>query len=781
MPAGAHPSPAGSSVLRGAGFDPQNANIPYLAWRGEQIRFVKCDTRINSTALNADLFVADWSGDPHNEPTLVPGSISIFPSPTGQIGCVRGNFFSDKPGFARIKLKVTAPGGNEVLVHEWLAAWMAIGSATLSPNATVSEPAGNAVFNNATVQVRGSVPLNREWQIDWGLGSGNLTNAGVCPANVDTSVFAGGAVCTTLPDDWATLAHALASLNDPEENTLNPTIEPWQYWDIHDSSAPAALGVTDTPDTHVSQTFCPNSAPSTTTDQVDNCQGGGENGVFSRVFGDGTNPTIGPFDPLRPDQTLLSDGVLNAADAPMPPLRIDVSSGGLSGTGPANTGAFVQADKHVIYSRNGLGSSTAHNLYAPFYSAYIPATSRPFAAASGTDGPTPGGNNNFNGYLVYGQYHFWNFARILSNATAQNTNCLLRFVNGQPIFRQTLSGPQSVAVYTDEHGEAIVTWSPGLNNSNFADFVLDDNGACDIEGLNLGGARITAVARYPQENVAAPFPVSGVLTKNVNNLFSKTISCRLKNNGPRGGLVYICTASARDINGSGAIFQGEQVCISREPFGTVYSNPQGTLNGPLFGQPGEACVPLTVRVPGGPAIAEVETPATLVGTNLDVSAYFSDELIWRDTCIVVGQPGPSGPGPCGAATAPSPGPESGPTPQPTGPPIIVVSAPTVTSTVASATGGTTSQGSTTTQTNQSKTQIKAAVVSVRVVATRTGRALMVKVQSPKKLATIRIVLVGKHGKVVARLTRIVKTNKEVRVSHVLVPKSVKAVRVSLLR
>ena len=71
-----------------------------------------------------------------------------------------------------------------------------------------------------------------------------------------------------------------------------------------------------------------------TVDAVDNCRGprdvagyDADFGPFSRVFGDRVNGAegqgAGPFDPLRP-QTLLSDGKLDAGDAPMPAARVDV-------------------------------------------------------------------------------------------------------------------------------------------------------------------------------------------------------------------------------------------------------------------------------------------------------------------------------------------------------------------------------------------------------------------------------------------------------------------------
>jgi hypothetical protein len=794
LPAGAlNPAETGDGNAQiGAGFDPQETNIPYLAWRGEQLRFVKCNDELSSEGgQTANFSIAGWSGELGNEPTFVPGSVSFWTNRNGD-PCVAGDFYGNKPGIAMIKLKVTDNAtGRDVMVHDFLGIWMAIGSASFS-NATVAERAGTDIANLVDIQVSGSVPLNSNWRTD---RAALAAAAGACPSNVDTAAFAGGATCLTLPDDWAAIAHSLASTSAAQRQS-NPGIAAWQYWDIHDSSGPGGDG--GNPDIHVPGFCPPPNNTSTTIDQVDNCIGGGEFDAFSRVFGDSTNPTYGPFDPQYPEQTLLSDGNLNAFDAPMPPLRVNVSSNG-------NTGFFEDvntagaplpgADKHVIYSRDGLGSPTPHNLYAPFYGEYIPATSRSLDAA-GTDcsqdsGPAgqPDGEscgNNFEGYLVEGLYHFWNIADVLTNAEGQPSNCLLRYVNGDPIFRFTNDGPQSIAIYTDEHGEAVAQWSPGLNNDLFNPSTLDINGACDVQGMNLGGASITATAQYPAQNVADAFPVAGTITKQVLNLFNKSVSCIRKNNGPNGGQVYVCTVSAQDINGAGAVFNGEYVCVSREPFGTVYSNYSGTLSGPLFGSPGEACVPL--HGGGGPADADgtphpatavVETPATLNGTPLDISAYFEDELIWRDACVQVGAQLSTN-GPCGTPSAPIelPGtnpPGSGPTPPPIG---VTVITPTVG--VASVSGGATASG-TTTQTTKTKSAIKTSVVSVKVVATRNGRVLVVKVQSAKPLATLRIVLAGKNGKVVAKLTRTVKTNKAVRVSHVLVPKSVRAVHVSVLR
>ena len=48
-------------------------------------------------------------------------------------------------------------------------------------------------------------------------------------------------------------------------------------------------------------------------------------GPFSSLFG--IHPAIGPFDQLREYSSLFSDGILDAGDAPMPALRVDVKLG----------------------------------------------------------------------------------------------------------------------------------------------------------------------------------------------------------------------------------------------------------------------------------------------------------------------------------------------------------------------------------------------------------------------------------------------------------------------
>ena len=119
-------------------------------------------------------------------------------------------------------------------------------------------------------------------------------------------------------------------------------------------------------------------------------------GRFSTVFGTPSTAghTIGPFDPIYPFDTMLSDGKVDAGDAPMPAAQIDVTikdNDPTDKTDISGVGYLFPSWKTEVYSRDGKGGNIwngdenspimAHNFYAPFYSQYIPATSRPAAPA----------------------------------------------------------------------------------------------------------------------------------------------------------------------------------------------------------------------------------------------------------------------------------------------------------------------------------------------------------------------------------------------------------------
>jgi hypothetical protein len=114
-------------------------------------------------------------------------------------------------------------------------------------------------------------------------------------------------------------------------------------WDIHDDALKT--------EGHVAG-FCYPVHPQPI-DAVDNCKGGGS---FSRFFGDSVLDPAGPFDAVRTD-TLLTDGKLDAGDAPMPAARVDIkiapNINPLTDIGGA--GALVKAGKTEVYRRQRHG------------------------------------------------------------------------------------------------------------------------------------------------------------------------------------------------------------------------------------------------------------------------------------------------------------------------------------------------------------------------------------------------------------------------------------------
>ena len=164
-----------------------------------------------------------------------------------------------------------------------------------------------------------------------------------------------------LPRDWPRLAVAMGTYFNPD----NPA--PGGLWDIHDNRA--------TDEGHGFQSICPPYSTGAAAvaeraakfDAVDNCPellpnpgtaaplpgrcrrtrssptrrcAAGEFGAFSRIWAGAATPAIGPFDPLKPSETLLSNGVLDANDAPMPAARIDFTTtgGGFFGCVPPRHG-----------------------------------------------------------------------------------------------------------------------------------------------------------------------------------------------------------------------------------------------------------------------------------------------------------------------------------------------------------------------------------------------------------------------------------------------------------
>jgi hypothetical protein len=721
-------------------WDPQRSNVPYVAWRGEQVRLVKCDPAL-SGADDADFTVENWTG-PGQNPTVERPTLRFISA-----DCVAADIVTLDPGLARVKLVATDESGTPILKHQFLVIWLTLGDPSIDevgatdPTGTtqLGDPAGDGVFvaggrdGRIQVEVKGTFP-----------GPGGTTY--------------------TLPDDWATLADLLAedSDSDPTNNV--------GFWDIHDDRTKKEDHRPDTP------TFCQDKVPvpPPAVDAVDNCLGGGfgELGPFSRFFGDGI-AVIGPFDPVRPQYSLLSDGKVDASDAPMPAARLDVSIAPNSGapTDISGVGSLVKADKGAVYSRNGAGSDAAHNLYAPFYGAVIPATSFP-GLASGVDGPARG--NNFRGFLVDGYYDFWSIADVFRTAVPTATNCLRR-VSPEPEPRLTPSGDQSVAVYTDEHGEAQVAYRPGTGAyyDNLG-AVHNDNDGCDLEGIRLLGiSRITAVARYPYQPVDDPAHSSGQLTKAITSLFTKFASYFPKGPGAANENARIVTVHAQDVDGTP--FRNERVCffVDDEADGAFGFTGETGRPGARLTVGGADAPPLPNGQPHFCRTTDNNGNAAIEVINSDpqqinVTALFVDEGLLRDIDVnfaVVGSSG--GPNPPANGTSPVPpvgGSVSVPpvgTPSPATPPGVSKAAPAA---GAPASGGSPTSSAKPRTTSKKKKKVRATLRIARISKAKSGKSyLVISVKSSKKYETVKIRLIGKNGRTLKRLSRRVRTNRTVKI------------------
>ena len=343
---------------------PQTTNVPYLGWNGEEIRLEGClggtgaDASTDLGPLNADFLVEDWSGDPNNKPQVEPSTVKVFFA-DGQI-CAMGDVVSLYPGLARVELDVTVNGAEpflsfgpaETLIkQQYLAGWMTLNDPTLTelgassfPSTAQTEaatelgdPSGNGEFaaggspgstgtpgsdtGYLSVKVTGTMPMEGAWASLVGSSS------------------------VTLPDDWEQLADALATDGNPTDSSAQAAAK----WDIMNDPSGDFGHLPQTPacGTPGPATVGAPAAP-TNTDSVDDCTGGGPDGPFSTDFGQlSSSSAIGPFDPLRPADTLLPNGVLDANDAPMPAARVDVSIAPNSGsaTDTSGVGYLAAADK----------------------------------------------------------------------------------------------------------------------------------------------------------------------------------------------------------------------------------------------------------------------------------------------------------------------------------------------------------------------------------------------------------------------------------------------------
>jgi hypothetical protein len=768
-----------STASAGAGpatiADPMEANIPYVAWAGEELRLVKCvsDEEGDWLGTSAEWAIVDSSVRQRSGDLRDPVFFDDADRRTGAFAgageqdgatCWAIDVDSVNPGMTRIKMAVDGnegTPGSPTLKHDFLVIWLNMSAPVLTelsdaafPGYAVGDPLGDGNFS----------PIGTP---------GDFKN-GLIRARVTGSFMDLHGAARTLPADWASLAGRYA-FDTSGYNTM--------AWDIHDDDL-ATEG-------HTATSVCGGVAA---IDAVDNCLGGNEVGRFSRSIG-GTFPfTLGPFDPARPDTSFLPDGKLDAGDAPMPAARIDVS---LTGT----VGALAAADKHVLYSRNrtGVGSTAfpgnAHNLYAPFYVSNIPGDASQELGpggytTSGTTGPIannfPGYQSEFNPIVGARAYHFWD----LLNVTRRGGLNACRDVGGTGqvgpgVFIPRPTGIDSATVYTDEHGEAILQFDPDVGVT----LVPDSNGRCDLGEVGpaalLGSASISAEALDPFQLTFNDPRLSNTLTKNVFELAGKSLDCV-----PKSANEAFCVEVIRDIRGNPVV--GAEVSFTREPRGLII--PASIILGG-YNTVGQTIVSATadeVRVRTN-ALGQVgvEIKSTLPGlVDLDaenVGTRNGGFGVQRVRCLRFAGNG---------TTLPTDGPTCV-SPTDGGTPIPTPGTPPAPGGGSSGSSGS-SQSTATTATVVSlagnpvpaaiapaaKPAAKAAALkltSARLVFKNGKRYLVVRVNGAAKSAKVRITLVMRTGKATKPVVRTIRTNAAVRVANLQVSKHVRTVRVSLAR
>jgi hypothetical protein len=767
--------------------DPQTTNIPYVAWAGETVKVDKCigfadgvteataSSQLGSLIPTPTATIEDWSGVDENN-----AGPAVINTPNAQLTnsgiCFSFEVTSQKPGLAVYKLSLNNAfipllfGGDSLDQHQFLVIWLQDQAPVITEaaGANLGDPTGNGVFN----PIVGAGPR----------GIGNAFLPGLIKVEVKGTFpfgndFAGyGRPTVTLPDDWAWLAQHLAV--DSSLTGSNAPGAAAMRWDIHDDDL--------TTEGHTAGSFC--TSTGATIDAVDNCLGVGvtgdpDLGPFSNIYGGTSDFAYGPFDPVRGFDTLLSDGKLDAGDAPMPALRVDVNL-----SADSTVGTLSKADKSDIYSRDGTGSTTGatpHNLFAPFYKALIPAA-LPGEGSILSDVPATSGvaghaSNNFTSFLgftdssniwtteqVPGIYDYWD--TFTTSYSHGYNSC--KDASGQWI--PLPHGATGVAVYTDEHGEAYVQYNP------YPGIVLtpDSDGRCDIYGpAPVGHSTITATSVYPDQPVLwdGGNKTSNPLAKTVNYASSKVLNCIAKSTNEAYCVETILDPQGNPVAGAPVEFSAQSFTGS-EPVIRADRNKVGPYDTRLQG-PDTSTVNNRVDVTTGPNGQAAIDVVSTTGSCIDVVAENTGTRnggtgVFRSTDF-----NPTTGASCGGTTPPPAGaPAGNPTATTGGTTAGGATAPVVTAApVAVSTPVPTAR---TAPTGAAKTM---SLATARVVKIGTGRYLMVRVNGPAKSAKLKITLISKvHGKVTSHVvTRFVATNHQVRVGNLKLAPSIRSVRVAL--
>ena len=187
----AAPSHAATTPL--TRWDPQDSNVPYLAWKGDKLRIVLCTPEITTTVHNgqkvagfgqtADFVIETWSDNSFDRPSVVGGTTKFFFGNDEHDGeaCVQTTVTSPAAGLARIQLDLTRAGKCD-FKHEFLVGWLDLDTPTIrevsaatGPNdppgggGPLGDPLGDGNFyagdlpGRVQAEVFGLLPLGPNW------------------------------------------------------------------------------------------------------------------------------------------------------------------------------------------------------------------------------------------------------------------------------------------------------------------------------------------------------------------------------------------------------------------------------------------------------------------------------------------------------------------------------------------------------------------------------------------------------------------------------------------
>ncbi len=135
-------------------------NIPYVAWRGEQVRAVKCfsfddlapaietidGNRQFKSGTNVDVLVESWSGS-NPGPQLETSTVDSLFWSSKREPCVRFDMASLDAGLARVKLVVSDRDHNPILKHQFLMIWLTLGNVAID-EVGANDPTGQQPANS---------------------------------------------------------------------------------------------------------------------------------------------------------------------------------------------------------------------------------------------------------------------------------------------------------------------------------------------------------------------------------------------------------------------------------------------------------------------------------------------------------------------------------------------------------------------------------------------------------------------------------------------------------